>query len=480
MPETKKRYGFGNGPIDYEAKLEALRENPPSDMISEEQMKENLEKTGWFNPELIFDRIPADSATAKLLAEPLGADNDDPLEIPSWPSDELGPSPFSIDMERAQRTLDNWDDYDEDEKIDVLLDVAKAYNENELALGRRLVYRSVRELDDRPGNTWLRSMTGYVAQMLHMNIDIAREFDEEIDNLANKLSKHMLTDDEAPELTDPKVLWQVMPPHLQWKHPLARPPPFDKEPEWPAEFQKKESPLKVNPEDIWKVDLEAVLNGKDQASAHNATSTNAPSGPSTNATVGGVTTSRTSVPNIQKPKGDSTLQPKRRRVVRLDEAPPAPQHQTTTRKLQGSSGDRPVKKKKYTIVDLFGDKLNALENDQQGKALLETFISKKTRPKDAPDRIKIHEETNFDPATGTTIITSLSVILDWEKHSFKKVRNKKKVEPPAPAPETQPPVPAAIVQKPLVKNIAPPVPTAPAQSSGIPELAFADDDDDDD
>lgn len=121
--------------------------------------------------------------------------------------------------------------------------------------------------------------------------------------------------------------------------------------------------------------------------------------------------------------GDSS----RRRVVRLDETPPE-QQMTNVR----SAAENHNPSKKWSLRDVFGDKLNLVDGDR--RALLEAFLNKGKKPPSADtNRVKIHEETAYDPATGQVTKTTLYVLLDWEKHSYQKTR-KLKVVPPVMAP----------------------------------------------
>lgn len=121
--------------------------------------------------------------------------------------------------------------------------------------------------------------------------------------------------------------------------------------------------------------------------------------------------------------GDSS----RRRVVRLDETPP---EQKSTKVRSAAETQNPAKK--WSLRDVFGDKLNLVDGDR--RALLEAFLNKGQKPPSAEtNRVKIHEENATDPATGQITKTTLYVLLDWEKHSYQKTR-KLKVLPTVAAP----------------------------------------------
>lgn len=85
-------------------------------------------------------------------------------------------------------------------------------------------------------------------------------------------------------------------------------------------------------------------------------------------------------------------------------------------------GEAPKRRRVDGLSDVFGDKLNLVQGER--RALLEAFMDKKPPPS-AESRVRIHEETNVD--NGRTVKVTLYVILDWEKHSFRKTRKTKDI-----------------------------------------------------
>ncbi|KAJ8604171.1 hypothetical protein CTAYLR_010711 [Chrysophaeum taylorii] len=151
--------------------------------------------------------------------------------------------------------------------------------------------------------------------------------------------------------------------------------------------------------------------------------------------------------------------PKRRRVIQLDEMPPsrkAPKLSSGAKPSDAKMSDaKPIDakpgdakpgddgngKRKWSLGDVFGDKLNLVDGDRRD--VLNAFLDKRPRPAfGETNRIKIHEETTVDPATSKTVKTTLYVLLDWDKHSYKKTRKQKAYEKPPPATElsTAPPL----------------------------------------
>mmetsp|Transcript_13821 Transcript_13821/g.43681 ORF Transcript_13821/g.43681 Transcript_13821/m.43681 type:complete len:243 (+) Transcript_13821:86-814(+) len=127
--------------------------------------------------------------------------------------------------------------------------------------------------------------------------------------------------------------------------------------------------------------------------------------------------------------------PARRRVIRLDETPPsqsrpakhrAEQHPQPEQPKQPQQQQPEKKKKKWSLDMVFGDKLNLVDHDKRD--ILEAFLDKRPKPPSSDiNRIKIHEETTTDEASGAVTKTTFYVLLDWDKYSYQKTRKQKVV-----------------------------------------------------
>lgn len=105
--------------------------------------------------------------------------------------------------------------------------------------------------------------------------------------------------------------------------------------------------------------------------------------------------------------------------------------QTSRRKivrLEGDGEEDQPKKKKLSLQEVFGDKLNLV--DDKRREILQAFLEKRPKPTEADcdiHRIKIHEETTTEGESSQPKKTKVTLyaVLDWEKYSYQKTRKKK-------------------------------------------------------
>ena len=406
-----------------------------------------------------------------------------------------GPPQRWMDCEEVRKATVKWEETDEEEIIELLLTCMNARSDDEKEAAKGLVTRSNEELRKNTEDSWLRCTTGLVARELGLDMEARDEFQKGLDDMVDKVQKlcdeHL--SDVPPEAEDPEELWWLMTPDNYYKKERYWPP-------W-VRAPRGDKHFKINPKaDDFDIDIIALARklgitdldpeqlpispdeftpGKNSIVNDGNTTkktTKDEDLKETTALSKTTTTTKTTktmaapAPTTEKPASLSATRPvqalKRRKIVALDEAlPPKPKE---------------TKKKKHSITDIFGDKLNVIDADPVQKALLETFIAKQKRPPGVESkRIKINEETTVDPKTGNTLLVTLYVLLDWDKHSFRKTRTQKKVadEKQQEAPSPQQPN-TGLPDLAQMEDDDDDAPTkAPA---GVPDLALVDDDDDDD
>jgi len=419
------------------------------------------------------------------------------------------PAPKWLDLEEVRRTTVEFEDTDEEEAIEILLTCINARSEEEVAAAKGLVYRANDECAKRGfPDDWLTTMTGLVAAELDLTLDARDAYQRGVDDIVERVQalcdEHL--SDIPKEADDPEELWWVMPQANYFKDPKY----------WPKNVRAPAKNKHFTWDDDDKNDLDILdiarkLGAKNvdtfagdtmtsrefvdthpdsvrrqlqrEAAAASSSSKGAKGGDEKNK--GGDTSEEKdlSAASAAKDEGQTKdelqkakdkrghFDPKRRKVVVLEEAKPPPPVDKKAEK----------KRKRHSLTEIFGTKLNVVDRDPEQKAILETFLAKKKRPAavDANTRIKIHEETVVDPKTGQKVLTNLFAILDWDKYSFKKTRTQKKLDGAPPTTKTTPQPPPQPPTTTTTQAPPPPAPPPPANTAGVPELALIQDSDDD-